>query len=238
MLSIAVCDDSTVQAQRLMEMIRVILEPSCLRTDIYSTADDLLRALADARYDVILMDIVLGEGNGIETAKLINIRDPRTQIIFMTSFLQYSADISEAKFAYFLTKPITEEKLSLALRRAASNIRRKAETPVIINLRKDIVRLLPSEIIFCERIKRTTTIHCADMHFDTSLKLSDIESILPDGCFARPHNSYIVNLNAIRRLGRTSVEMKTGQAIPVSRRNSTEFREAFFAALGRKDNGE
>jgi len=34
------------------------------------------------------------------------------------------------------------------------------------------------------------------------------------------------------------VEMKTGQAIPVSRRNSTEFREAFFAALGRKDNGE
>lgn len=59
------------------------------------------------QFDIILLDIELGGMNGIETARQIRESDVNCNIIFITSFEQYSKEaISVHPFA-FVDKPIT-----------------------------------------------------------------------------------------------------------------------------------
>ena len=47
--------------------------------------------------------------------------------------------------------------------------------------------------------------------------------------FFRVHRSYLVNLKAVRRIGRTSVALEGGAEVPVARGKYDEINRAFIA---------
>ncbi len=107
MLRIGICDDIR---EKVEKQVRQITYQMGIRADIrkcYSGMDLLMEIELSGQFDIILLDIELGGMNGIETARQIRENDVNCNIIFITSFEQYSKEaISVHPFA-FVDKPIT-----------------------------------------------------------------------------------------------------------------------------------
>ena len=54
-------------------------------------------------------------------------------------------------------------------------------------------------------------------------------STLPSGSFIKCHRSYVVNLRAVRRIGKYEIALDSGRVIPVSRRIYGDVNRAFIA---------
>ena len=115
MLSVYVCDDSPQFASELVGQIRNMTAAGKYHASAYTTADQLMTALKSGKIpDIVFMDIEFGEANGIELAREL-FPDGRTQIVFITNYIDYCSDVYEAKHAYFIRKPVTRERLLKAL---------------------------------------------------------------------------------------------------------------------------
>ena len=110
MLRIGICDDIREEVEKQEKQVRQITYQIGIRADIrkcYSGMDLLMEIELSGQFDIILLDIELGGMNGIETARQIRESDVNCNIIFITSFEQYSKEaISVHPFA-FVDKPIT-----------------------------------------------------------------------------------------------------------------------------------
>lgn len=83
-------------------------------------------------------------------------------------------------------------------------------TPLIISLsNKDVCKIYPYEIMYIDIEGRESVIHLIKgTTLKTNYNISYFDSILPNNYFARPHNSYIVNLNYVTKVTREFVYLK------------------------------
>lgn len=87
-----------------------------------SNAEEALEAIKDKQADVILVDLMLGEGkSGIDVIRAIKKTSPRTAVIVLTSFHtdEYVFPAIKAGALSYLLKNIEPETLVTTIRRAA-----------------------------------------------------------------------------------------------------------------------
>ena len=65
------------------------------------------------------------------------------------------------------------------------------------------------------------------------MKLSDMEKLLPE-YFLRCHQSYLVNMDRIRKFTLDGIVLIDGRVIPVSRARYTETKDKFLKNLGER----
>ena len=88
-----------------------------------------------------------------------------------------------------------------------------------------------NELLYCERRNHSTFVTLETDALETGLKLDEIEALLPEGAFARPHNSYLVNLAAVRATSRTDIRLANGSVIPVSNQKRAAFMQALAESI-------
>lgn len=81
--------------------------------------------------DVAFLDISLPEISGIEIAKAIKERDPKTNIIFATAYTEYALDAHTLHASGYLTKPITAEAVKIELKNLRYPIPHDAEKKIL-----------------------------------------------------------------------------------------------------------
>ena len=115
-IRVLVADDHAVVRQGL----RTFLE---LQADIEVVADSAdgaaaLRAVAEHEPDVVLMDLVLPEVDGVEAIRRISAERPRTRVIALTSFLDDDKVFPavRAGAAGYLLKDVEPQELVRAIR--------------------------------------------------------------------------------------------------------------------------
>lgn len=226
MLQIAICDDILEHAERLESMIRAAdILPNCI-IERYSTASALIeRIQASVQFDIIFLDIELVGENGIQVAKVINALMPDTQIIFVSAYLSLAIDIFDAVHVYFLMKPVIPARLNSALERAVDNIRNNKDKQILLPVRGSTTHVFNlSDIVYFERVRRTTVICAKVGNPETALKLSELEEQLPAGLFSRPHSSYLVNLSHVKKIDRFNLHMDNGELLPISNQRRPSFK--------------
>lgn len=230
-LQIAICDDIPQHSEHLAGMLAASGLVRDATVSTFETAQSLLAAMCGgAAFDILFLDVELGSENGIHLAQQINEKQPFVQIIFVTANLVNAIDVDEAKHVYFLTKPVDAEKLRRALERALQPIATRADKRIRVALHGAAEAFFSAgQILYCERIKRTTTLLCVDGAHYTSEKLDYFEAALPERMFARPHNSFLVNLLHVRSIERFCVHMDNGMVLPVSNQRRIGFRKAMAA---------
>lgn len=73
--------------------------------------DDAITYAKSNNVRIIFSDIEMGNTNGIELSKEFLKINPRTNIIFLTAYADYSIDAWGTSASGFMVKPITEESL-------------------------------------------------------------------------------------------------------------------------------
>lgn len=102
---------------------------------------------------------------------------------------------------------------------------------VILTSNKDVCKIYPREILYIAIEKRKSVLYLTNGRVETNYPLDYWESILDLKIFAKPHNSFIVNLNYVDEITKFFVNIKCGDkeySIYTSLRKIGAFKKAFL----------
>ena len=179
----------------------------------------------DKAYDILLLDVEMKNMNGIELAKRIRKDNNRAEIIFITSHFEFVGEGYEVDALHYLIKPISAEKLTQVLTKAAEKL--SVEPPsVVISCEGETVKLYEADILYVESFLHYIVIHTKDKEYKIKENMSVFENRVSD-YFYRIHRSYLVSLKYITRISRTSVSIGNTE-LPLSRGKYDDINRAFI----------
>ena len=126
-IKIAVCDDSTVDQRYVSDMVDrwAVQREHTVHVDTFISAESFLFHYAEeSDYDILLLDIEMGEMDGVSMARQLRRGNDAVQIIFITGHSDYISEGYEVEALHYLMKPVREEKLHSVLDRAVENLPR------------------------------------------------------------------------------------------------------------------
>lgn len=112
-MKILIVDDHRSVVNDLMLELHELLPDA--ETTGTTRPEEILTLCREKQFDVIFIDIDLGNVNGIRIAKDILAEFPRTNIIYITGYEEYALESYETNASSFLLKPVTSEKIQRAL---------------------------------------------------------------------------------------------------------------------------
>lgn len=214
---IAICDDSDADRQYVLNMVqRWAAGVGCaVHTDTFASAESFLFHYAgESDYDILLLDVEMGDMDGVSMAKLLRRDNDTVQIVFITGYSDYISEGYEVDALHYLMKPVKEEKLFLVLDRAAEKLA-KNEKVLTFETGGEMVRVPIYQIRYADVLGNYVTLHALS---DVTVKmtLGSLEELL-DERFYRVGRSAIVNLTQISRVTRKEIKLSDGTAVPLPR---------------------
>ncbi|KPJ80678.1 MAG: chemotaxis protein CheY [Gammaproteobacteria bacterium SG8_30] len=233
-MRVLVVDDEPPARERLKQLLAEL--PDTELAGEAGSGEEALAVAAEARPDVVLLDIRMPGMGGLEAARhLASLTDPPA-VVFTTAYEQHALEAFDAQASGYLLKPIRRERLASALERLRRPTRAqrtvttepgKARTHVTARVR-DQLKLIPVRDVLCfvAEQKYTTVRHVAgeDLIEDS---LRSLEREFPDE-FIRVHRNALVAIEKIESLdrepdGRYAVRLRHGGGtLQVSRRLAAE----------------
>lgn len=210
-----------------------------------TNAAEALELIGSLTYDLVLLDVRMPGGDGLEVAAALRDLPHRPKVIFTTAYPDHAVRAFELEAADYLLKPFDGERLARAIERSlASGVDDHAHhhlhTPANGTTRIPVQRgdrtvlVDESTIVYASASRGYSYLQLADERVLVSFSLNELERRL-HGNFFRVHRSYLVNLDSVRELvsdfkGGLTVVMDDHQRsrVEVARRQARELR----AALG------
>lgn len=232
---------------RGLSALRRLLELCCPEVKIIGECQDSRTAIERIQLlepELLFLDIAMPDRNGFD---LLNELSPaRFEIIFVTAHNEYTIQAFKYSAVDYLLKPVEEDLLIQAVRRAAQRITEKASAGQIETFLYNLGRLqtpaemklcIPdmkgfrvvgiSDIIYCESESSYTIFHLRGGGTITaSRSIVEYELLLEHNGFCRIHKSFLVNLRHVREYIRGeggSVVLSNDRVIEVSRRKKEVF---------------
>lgn len=194
--------------------------------------------------DLVFLDIEMPDGSGFRLLK--SFETINFEIIFTTAFEQFAIQAIRSSAIDYLLKPIVPEELVAAVekvrqakehrfnQRNLENIISEIDPEafqrkkITLNTAEKIHIVEYDKIIRCESDNYYTLFYFND---NTTLLISktlkEVEKMLQEGNFVRPHKSHLINISYIQNYNRddTSLTLTDGSKIPVSRRKRESILE-------------
>ena len=186
----------------------------------YSDPQEGLSALGQRQPDVVMMDIDLGDKNGIELARQL---PEGTCLIFTTAYVEYAKEGFDMDAVDYLHKPFSYERFCEAVGRARRRLGQHTvatDSPRTIVVKEDYsnVSIEVDDIIYIEAMENYVKIFRSGGGCTISrTNLKNIMSMLPEEAFVRIHRSYVVAVGRVASYTRRRVELVGGVVLPVGR---------------------
>jgi DNA-binding LytR/AlgR family response regulator len=205
-------------------------------------AEEAMVLLRSLDYDVVLLDIRMPGGTGLDLAAALRDHERSPAVVFTTAYPDHAVDAFDVGAADYLVKPFDAARLRRALDRALGREdddlgeprdREPAPGPVgrIPVQRHDRTVLVDeADVRYASAARGYSYLKLAEERVLVSFTLAELERRLP-GHFFRAHRSYLVNLDHVRELvpdfkGALVLVMDDAERsrVEVSRRQARELR--------------
>lgn len=232
MIKIAICDDEKLSCEGLRYILKEYNFNTEVEINIFTTGSDLIRNMnSNGGFDIVFMDIELGEESGIEYGKKLKEYNSGTILIFISGFLTYFRDMSESEPFAFIEKPFVNEKDKIfqTLDRAIKRMNRLKNKIYSFEYKGEKYNIDLNEVLYFESRHRIIVLHAERENYEFYDKLDNVQNAI-DGitdAFARPNKSCYVNLNKIEKHTSSNITIKN-QVIPISRKYAKEFMDKIF----------
>ena len=232
MLNIAIADDEKAYIDQIQEYITQYGKEKNreIRTEAFCNGDRLLES-GSSRFDIIFLDIEMGEKNGMDVAREIRKTDQDVVIVFITNMAQYAINGYEVGALDYVLKPINYYTFSVRLERAVSRVKKRQSDDILLNLPDGIRRVKVDRIHYVEVQSRMLHYHTEDGVFIVRGTLQGAEALLRESHFVRCNHWYLVNLQYVSEI-RKNLVIVAGDELEISRRNKTAFLSALTDYMG------
>lgn len=237
MLIIAICDDNAADIRKLHETIKNYLGQQGIKAKffVYDNPDKLNSVIESntMRFDIIFLDIIMGDMNGMTCARIIRQHDKLVNIIFLTSSTDYVYEGYEVNATGYLVKPIKIDQLARVMERAIAQIENVDKASLCITCRGVTQRIPTNDILYLESENNKVNIVLAKTAEKITVytKLDEFEQTLLSNLFIRSHKSFLVNFLYIEKYENDRFELNNGTVIPISRKNKDKVKESFYTHL-------
>jgi two-component system LytT family response regulator len=248
MINAIIVDDE----EKSRESLKILLEDFCPGVSVKALCENVsqaMHAISDHHPDVVFLDIHLQRESGFDLLEKLKHID--FEVIFTTAYSEYAIKAFKFSAIDYLLKPVDIEELKGALHKVERRKYHNMETRfqhLVNNLKSGstenfklalptndgLVFVKVQDILYCEASSNYTEIILNDNRkFIVSRTLKDYEDLLSDHHFYRIHNSYLVNLDEIKKYVRGDggyVVMNNDKALDVSKRR----KDGFLMRVGAK----
>ena len=236
MLSIAVCDDEVIEccnmAKRIKEIMEEIKMPCIIRQ--FQSGGELLQTLES--FDVVFLDIIMRELDGMKTAQIFRERASDKILIFVSSSKEYVFEAYDVEAFQYLLKPVDDRKLKSVLQKAVLKTESRLQEFIIVSRERQKKKLFLDDIYYFEIKGRMVDAHGPEGIFTYYEQMGKLENKLQDKGFFRCHKSYLVNLKYVDRYNRQEVILENGEKIVIAKRRYEQFVREVLKAM-RKNGG-
>jgi two-component system LytT family response regulator len=233
-LRVAVVDDEALARAVLLEYLAAV--PGVEVVAECANGFDAVKAVADLKPDLLLLDVQMPKLDGFEVLELVG-RD--VAVVFVTAYDQYALKAFEVHAVDYLLKPFGQERLVEALDRARARLGRGERLPppdMAAAARRDRgaasrvlvrdgakVHVLPAaRIAYAQAQDDYVCFSCEGRNYLKEQTLAEVEASLDPARFVRVHRSYLLNLDFLARMDVDEREnriavLTDGRTLPVSR---------------------
>lgn len=242
----AIIEDNPSVKRTLIQLIK----DYCPEVSIVGEAENVkegIQLLENLKTDIVFLDVEMPDGTGFDILK--NIENIDFQVIFTTSHEKYAIKAIKYSAIDFLLKPVDPEELVEAIDKAKQNTDQNYSTEKIANLLKTLESKSeePKSIILRDKYG----IQSVDLDEITHLEshgsytkfyltsgetlmiskgLKEYESLLPNEQFFRCHQSYLINMNYLKRYDKRDGDyliLKDGSKVPLASRKKEVLLQKF-----------
>lgn len=239
MINIAICDDDIIITGEIDVMIQKIARKNVVKidTEVFWEGKCILESIEKGKcFDIIFLDIEIGEEDGITVARKIREMDKNVLIIYVTSHESYMRESFEVRPFRFLVKPVEVESIELCFQEAYEEICSN-DSYFRYTYERLSHKILIREILYFESKRRKIYIITQKGVFEFYGKLNDVEKSLTYSkvSFLRIHQSFLVNYKHLEVLGYDFVILDNGKRISISEDRRKHISEQYCKLEDRFD---
>ena len=228
-MRVAICEDEEAQQKLLQNCLMEWAEQNkiMLETKLFPNSECFLFAWEDDRdFDLLILDIEMGNLNGMELASHIRRQDDAVPILFVTGYEQYMPLGYEVSALHYLLKPLNKNKFFQVQDRLRE---KKPEDRLLFRTERGSISLLLSQIWYVEARAHRCVLYTNDEEYLLSSSIGEMERYLNDHReFIRCHRSYLVNVRHISAIIKPEIILDDKRRLPVSRSAEKEVNRAFI----------
>lgn len=231
-ISIAICDDEPHDLDEMEAMSKELLEAEKISCGIsgFRDAVSLLSSIENGeKFDILLLDVMMENFNGMELAASLRRQGNDAAIVFISTNREMALLGYEVSAVRYLAKPVQEEKLREALLYCCQTCLTRKE--ILLPTADGQRRILISDLIYIEPWDRGTRLVLTDGECKTSVKISELERLLPKQSFTFCHRTVLVNLAFVQSIRYCELTLKNGQTLPVSKYRQVQVKESLLRYL-------
>ncbi|KGK85055.1 histidine kinase [Desulfosporosinus sp. HMP52] len=233
-MRIAVIDDERPARSELMhQLLEIIPEAIISEADSGSAA---LEIMSKETFDLVFIDINLGDIEGTVLASTVQQLMPKAHIIFATAYSQYALLAFEIGVSNYILKPFEKSRLEKIVakcrKESEASCTKTLSNRLPVNCNRRIILVDISSIVYIETDNRSCVIHTKNGDLTENLAIREYEKRLFGHRFFRIHKSYLVNLEEVREIfpwHNNSFALKMvgyeDQILPVGREKIKELKQ-------------
>jgi len=223
---IAVCDDLAGDREFLTAALKEYEALHRYRFAIEEfTSGEALLAVDTDNYDLIFLDIFMGEKNGMEVAGELVKRSGKAALVFCSTSAEFAVQSYEVNALHYLLKPYTKEKLSGVLDRFFRAY--KSQRNILVKVGRSEEMIYLQDILYVEANNKKSVIHTKNGDVEASVSMGQLMEMLPEGEFVRPIRYALVSMAEVVSVPTDVMKLSDGTEVPVSRGEKQNMKDAF-----------
>ena len=233
-MRIAICEDNEIHLDILEHLLTRYFSERPIHFELvpYQYGMNFLYDMEEGAYfDMAFLDIYMEDTMGNQIAHKLRAMGYQGKIIFLTASSDFAIESYDVDASGYLLKPLDYGKLEMVMDRITRNI---APSTYQIRHRTTVTKLAYHEILYIESNNSKCILHTESGGAYTVYKtLNTIEKELGDHRFLRCHQSFLVNMDHIRQIGKQFL-LSNGDDVPIRQRGVKAVRQAYMDYIASK----
>ena len=234
-MRIAIVEDDRIDMSQLRRTLEAFGAEHGMQFEFntFSSGEAFLAAFSAGKYEMIFFDNYIGETLGITLARHVRETDTEAALVFVTMSPDFAVESFDIGALHYIMKPVTREGIAKVFDRWKAG--RNTPGPMVeLVVNRVPVRIPADSIQYIESADKNCIIHFQKQELKVHLPLDKLMEQLPMDRFLRPHRSYVISMDYIKRMNDHSFLLKNDETMPVSRLAWAEAKSKYMEYLLKK----
>ena len=231
MFRVAICEDDAAMRSYEKELVSGWAQDNGYKAvvDVYVNAEQFLFVIEDEQeYDLLILDIQMGEINGIKLAAKLRESGMEAQIIFLTGVPDYALEGYEVGAIRYLMKPLKEREFLSLLDVLYEKIRMERKDFFLFEQGTSVCRIALSDILYLEAKGHYICMSTLQEELEWKAPFSSVAEQFESGNFCLLKRGLLVNLEHVEKITRSECILDHGRTLPVARERYKDLNKAFI----------